>query len=309
MRKIIFSIVLIFCVINSKAQTDTTFYFEGNKIEVKKQDGELKVQVINDNIDSAEIVLFEGNYGDDFSSEVGFNFTFAKLEKKNKRKKLNPHHGGISWGFSSLASRDLNIANVENAKLQFSSYELGFHFGNFVVPMSRKHKVMFFTGIGLRFHRYNADYNTAFRIVDNYVQQVGAAEDIFYKTSKLTAWYITVPAMIEWQKKAGKRQFYIQGGLEGGLRFFSRSKVKFVEDGRKTKEKIGKKMNMNPVTLDAIVGIGYGPVGIYARYGLVSLFRAGRGPTVVPVAVGIQWNIRMEVGKKKGSETMVVKIM
>lgn len=290
MKKIIFCAAVILLALNAKSQTDTTFYFENNKIEVKKQEGELKIQVINDQIDSAEIVLFEGNYGDDFSSEVGFNFTFEKLQKKKNYKKLFPHWSGLSWGFSSLASRELDIANVENAALGFSSYELEFHFGTFVVPMSRKYRVMFFTGIGLRFHRYNADYNTAFRIVDNYVLQIAAPENIFYKTSKLTAWYITVPAMIEWQKKAGKRHFYIQGGLEGGLRFFSRSKIKYIEDGRKTKEKIGKKMNMNPVTLDAIIGFGYGPIGIYARYGLVSLFRAGRGPAVVPVAVGIQWN-------------------
>ena len=298
MKKIIFSIALIVCVASAQSQTDTTFYFEGNKIEVKKQDGELKVQVINEQVDSVENILFEGIYGDDFSSEVGFNFTFAKLEKKSNRRKLHPHYGGISWGFSSLASRSLDIANVENAKLQFSSYELGFHFGNFVVPMSKKHRVMFFTGLGLRFNRYNSDYNTAFRIVDNYVLQVPAPEDVFYKTSKLTAWYLTVPAMIEWQKKVGSYCFYVHGGLEGGLRFFSRSKAKSIENEHKTKEKIGKKMNMNPVTVDAMIGVGYGPLGIYARYGLVSLFRAGRGATVVPVSVGIQWNMRMEVNTK-----------
>lgn len=308
MKKIIFSIALIFCIASSQSQTDTTFYFEGNKIEVKKQDGELKVQVINEQIDSAEIVLFEGNYGDDFSSEVGFNFTFAKLEKKNNRRKLHPHYGAFSWGFSSLANRSLNIANVENAKLQFSSFELGFYLGSITVPMSKKHRVMFFTGMGLRFNRYNSDYNTAFRIVDNYVQQVPAPEDVFYKTSKLTAWYLTIPATIEWQKKIGNRCFYIQGGLEGGLRFFSRSKVKIIEEGQKKKEKIGKKMNMNPVTVDARIAFGYGSIGIYARYGLVSLFRAGRGATVVPVSVGIQWNMRLEVEKKDKFTSISLKL-
>ena len=301
MRKIVFCIVWVLGVANLQSQTDTTFYFENNRIEVKKQDGDLKVQVVNNETDSAENLLFEGSYGEGFSSEASFNFTFAKLQKRDASRKLDAHWGGISWGFSSLASRDLNIANVENAVLKYSSYELGFNFGNFVVPMSKKHRVMFFTGIGLRFHRFNADNNTAFRIVDNYVRQVPAPEDIFYKTSKLTAWYITVPAMIECQKKVGKSSFYVQFGLEGGLRFFSASKVKYFEDGKKTKDKIGNKMNMNPVTVDAKVLLGYGAIGVYARYGLVSLFRAGRGTVVVPVSVGIQLSMSVKVKPKKNT--------
>ena len=300
MKKIVVSIVFICLVINVQSQTDTTFYFEDNKIVVKKeQDGELKIQVVNDKIDSAENILFEGNYGDDFSSEVGFNFTFAKFQKKRTRRIVDVHSGGFSLGFSSLASRDLNIANVENAALQYSSYELGLNFGNLIVPMSKKHKFMFFAGIGLRFHRYNADYNTAFRIMDDIVLQAVAPEGVFYKTSKLTAWYVTIPAMIEWQKKVGRNSIYLQVGLEGGLRFFSRSKAKYFIDGQKEKEKIGKKMNMNPFTVDAKIGLGYGSLGIYARYGLVSLFRAGRGVCVVPVSVGIQWNIKMQIGTKR----------
>ncbi|MDR0368034.1 MAG: hypothetical protein LBH82_02705 [Bacteroidales bacterium] len=289
MKKLFFAAAWIFCVTYTHAQTDTTFYYKENKILVKEQNGELKVQVVNDQADSAETVLFEGSYGEENSSEMNFNFTFGKLQKKKTHKKLYPHWTGIQLGFSSLATRDLHIANEENAALEYSSHEFGFHGGNFVASMSKRRNFMFFTGIGLRFHRYNADNNTVFRIVDNYVCQVAPPNNVFCKTSKLTAWYITVPAMIEWQKKMGGQHFYIQGGLEGGLRFFSCSKAKYIDNGQKTKEK-NKKMNMNPVTLDIVAGFGYGRFGVYARYGLVSLFRAGRGTTIFPVSAGISWN-------------------
>ena len=291
MRTSIIATIILLIAVNLSAQTDTTFHFKKNKILLTEQNGKLKVQVINNEIDSTENILFEGNYGEDFSSEVVFNFTFDKLRKKDAFQKTNAHSGGISWGFSSLANREWNIANVENAALQYSSYELGFSFGNFVIPMSKNHRFLFFSGTGLRFHRYNADNNTAFRIVDNYVQQVPAAENVFFKTSKLTAWYITVPAMVEYQKKMGDHFLYLQFGVEGGLRFFSASKVKYEDDKKKRKEKIGNKMNMNPISLDAKAVLGYGEIGIYARYGLVPLFRADRGPFVFPVSVGIQWNL------------------
>ncbi|MDR1879240.1 MAG: hypothetical protein LBQ64_06730 [Bacteroidales bacterium] len=296
-------IIMLLAVSNVKAQTDTTFYFKDNKIQIREQEGTLKVQVSNEKSDSAETLLFEGTYGEDYSSEASINFTFKKLNMAKKEHKYREydHNGSLFFGFSNLADRGLNIGGVKDAALQYSSYELGFQCENVRVPLSKQHEWLFYTGIGLRFHRYNADNNTAFRIVDNRTVQTEAEEGTSYKVSKLTAWYLTVPAMIKWQNKTGKHAFYMQAGLEGGLRFFSRSKIKYIHEGEtdKRKETIGKKMNMNPLTLDAKIGFGYGIIGLYARYGLVRIFRAGRGPDAIPVSVGVVVNFRYTVGIKQ----------
>lgn len=288
MKKVLLPALAVLLTFQISAQNDTTFYFGNNKIYIEGNDSSFNIKVAKSQMDSSELKLFEGTYGDNYSSEVTSNFTLGKLiqPKKNSRK-LRAHDGGIAWGFASLSSRDLYIANTQDAILKPNSYELGFQLGNLSVPISAQHGWLFFTGVGLRFTRYNADLNTAFRIVDHYTRQVPAEEGTFYNVSKLTSWHITIPAMFEWQKRIGKQSFYIQGGVEGAVMFFNRSKAKYTENGKKVKEVIGRQMNVNPITLDVKVGIGYGWIGIYARYGLLRTFRYDRGPDVIPVALGI----------------------
>lgn len=302
MKKIVFLSMIALMATNISAQIDTVFYFNDSKIEVKKEGEKLTINASNSLLDSAEQLLFEGVYEEGFSSEVMTSFSLKKLiwpdnkSNKPKKRKLYPHDGGLNLGFSSLSSRDLNIGNVEDAILQTSSYEWGFHLGSVSIPLSNKWGWLFFSGIGFRFNQYNADLNTAFRIVDNYTYQVDAPEGVFYKTSKLSNWYLTIPAMFEYQKRlsqrrSSKRSFYVQAGFEIGVRLSTVSKVKYIDhENNKIKEKIGRSMNVNPIMVDAKVGIGIGSLGLYVRYGLINFFRAERGADVVPVSAGIVWN-------------------
>ena len=53
---------------------------------------------------------------------------------------------------------------------------------------------------------------------------------------------------------------------------------------------MGRGMNVNPLTADAKVEIGFYDFALYARYGLIELFRRHRGPEVIPVAAGVIWH-------------------
>ncbi|MDL2296338.1 outer membrane beta-barrel protein [Bacteroidales bacterium OttesenSCG-928-B11] len=291
MKKLALSIIVLFSVALVNAQNDTTFYYKEHQVVITDENGEIKVKVSNSQLDSSEVLLFEGTYGEEYSSEVSVNFSFQKMiPNKKKKKRLYPHSGGLSIGFSNLATRDLNIGNMPDAQLKYNSYELGFQIGTLNAPIATQYGWLFFSGIGLRYHQYNADFNTAFKVVDNYTRQV-PGEDVKYKRSKIGTWYVTVPFMFEWQKKIGKRSFYCQFGAEAGILFYSKSKVKyFNEEGKKVKETYGRGLNINPLTVDARVGIGIGDFGLYARYGLVHLFRQDRGARVIPVAAGFVFN-------------------
>ena len=109
MKNSIIIAIIVLLTVNLSGQTDTAFYFKDNKILVKEENGELKVQVINDKIDSAETVLFEGNYGEESSSEVSFNFTFSKLIKKEQQKRekkvMYIHGQGIGVGIDRKSTR------------------------------------------------------------------------------------------------------------------------------------------------------------------------------------------------------------
>ncbi|MDR2868076.1 MAG: outer membrane beta-barrel protein, partial [Bacteroidales bacterium] len=218
---------------------------------------------------------------------------FSKFIKKlHKSKKLRPHDGGFALGFHNLASRDLShIGTAQDAELRTSSFELQFKLCGLSLPLSKKYGWLFFSGLGIRHAQYHSDFNTTFHKVNNATVQVEAPGGILYKKTRIQTWAVTIPLMFEWQKKVGKRPIYVQGGVEAAVLFYAASKVKF-DDGlhRRTQKKYEYGMNINPLQVDAKIGIGYGHVGLYVRYGLLSLFRSGRGPEVVPAAVGVVWN-------------------
>ena len=235
-------------------------------------------------IDSLETLLLEGEYG----KSVCADFTFSKfVEKKNK---MFPHGSGIFLGFSNLASRDLsNIGDVEGAILNYSSGEIGWTLGGMDVRMSKKHGWFLFAGVGFRVNMYRSDLNTAFRMMGNRTEQIPAANDIFYTKSNLTQWYIHIPIMLEYQKKTRSTNVFFQAGAECGIKLSSKSKVKYypMDSEKKIKKTLDKGMNVNPFTIDLKAEIGFDNLAIYARYGLIDIFRKGRGAEAIPVSVGI----------------------
>lgn len=294
MKRAILLSVLVVLYTTLFSQKDTTFYFQGNEINItSNSNNEINVRVHNSKMDSSETMLFEGTYNDTSSKEVNTSYAFSKFIKKTKVS-LDPHTSGIYAGFSNLASRDLSIGNVKDAVLKYNSYEIGWTMFSVNIPLSNKYGWFFFIGAGFRVQQYNSDNNTAFRLDNNLnTCQIAAPTDIYYSTSKLTMWYFNVPLIFEYQKEiTSSPNFYIQAGLDCGIKLTSKSKVKYcvTDDNKETKEFIGSNMNVNPITVDARVEIGFGDLGVYARYGLINTFRSNRGANVIPVAVGAIWH-------------------
>ena len=227
-------------------------------------------------VDSAETTLLHGEY-----NYVSTNFAFSKFTERKTH--FSAHGSGIFAGFSNLSTRNMGIADVPDAVLKYSSFEIGWTIVGMDVQLSRKYGWLLFAGVGFRVQQYNSDLNTAFRIINGKTVQSEAPAGIFYSTSKLTQWYAHVPIMLEYLKG----EFFVQAGMECGIKLSSQSKVKYRMDGKKVKEKAGTGMNVNPLTVDAKVEIGFYDFAVYARYGLLNLFRKGRGAEVVPVSAGL----------------------
>ncbi len=294
MKKVTFlTMVLVACCVILNAQSDTIAQSTNGYDHRQLKDYE------STELDSSELHIFEGSFNEDSESDVNLDFNFRKFifipnnkSKKEIQKRMYGHDGGFSIGLNQMSDKGLSqIGNVENAGLQYTSYELALQLGSINFRISHKAGLLFFTGVGLRFVQYNADKNTAFQLVDFNTVQCPAPEGISYKISKMNNWYVTIPLMFEWQLKSNHRSLYLQAGVETGIRLSSVSKVKYFIDGEKYKDKLAKGLNMNPITLDAKVGIGYKNFGVYARYGLLDLFRKGRGPEVVPLALGLVFDL------------------
>jgi hypothetical protein len=242
---------------------------------------------------SNEDKLFKGIYGAENDPAAVPVFCFSKFVKHKGRNSYHVHSAGLFAGFSNLATRNLsNIGIVENAELKLSSYEIGFTVFGMDARLSKQYGWLFFTGLGFRVQQYNADRNYAFVEENHKTFQKQPEVGILYSRSRMVQWYLHLPIMFEYQKKLPRKSnFFVQAGCELGLKLSSKSSVVYRDDrDKKTKEKLGKGMNVNPLTADAKVEIGFNNFAFYARYGLIELFRKNRGPEVVPVAAGVIWH-------------------
>ena len=242
---------------------------------------------------TAEDKLFKGDYEPKNDQAVYPVFCFSKFTKAQKKTKYHVHGSGLFAGFSNLSTRSLSqIGTVENAELKLSSFEIGLTLFGMDAQLSRKYGWLFFAGVGFKVQQYNADRNQAFVELNDITVQIRAEDGIFYSKSRLVQWYMHLPIMFEYQKKLPRRSnFFVQAGVELGLKLSSKSSVIYRnEQNKKIRETMGRGMNVNPLTADAKVEIGFNNFALYARYGLIELFRKNRGPEVIPVAAGVIWH-------------------
>ena len=105
------------------------------------------------------------------------------------------------------------------------------------------------------------------------------------KTSKLTASYMSVPLILEFQIPVGdhEKQLYFSGGLIGGLKIGSHTKIK--QDGNKTKSR--NDFNINPFRYGATARFGFKGINLFGTYYFSTFYKNGRGPEMFPFTLGI----------------------
>ena len=124
-------------------------------------------------------------------------------------------------------------------------------------------------------------------INDRVFQNVGWG-DVHYDKSYIATGYFTLPIVVEWQKPFKKTSFYIQAGVETGIKMYGYSLYKYrLNDPKRDVTYKIPLSAINPIACDARVSMGIGDISIYFRYGLIPLFRDGRGDRVNPVALGV----------------------
>jgi len=295
LKRIIISFSLVFCLLNVFSQNDTVIYYKDNKIFIEDNNGELRVKVINPRVDSLDNLLFEGVYGEDYSSEVNLNFTFSRLIKRENFSKtiIYLHVNGPSFGKTILAKPNLKSGDIEDAYLA-NAIEFDWNFVELNKAFSNK--FILFAGFGINNNFYYSDNNTAFKVVDGKVRQINAPDNIHYSISQLYTIYFTVPVMVEFQnlfksKFLSRLDFYINGGVELGVKFASQSVVRYRLDGKRREEIIDKGVNVNPFKANLKLCVGFGNIGFYAKYGLTTLFKKNKGPDVIPVSFGVFYRI------------------
>ena len=308
--KKIFALFVLCCVVSmSFAQKDTTIIYNGNRIVISVDNENVSVfveKVTPDTIphDSIPPRIVDEFLDDpfqndtiedsdnDFFGEQFLNPEFSeKVQKNFKRRHYDAHIASFFLGFSNLSTRDLQIGNVPNAVLKYTSFEIGWTMFSHDFKLTKpchNYAILFGAGLGFRYNKYNADLNTAFRPFNGQTVQVNAPNDVDYSGSFLSVWYIHAPIVFEWQKKTAHSNFFIQLGAEAALKISGKSKIIYnPDDNTEMYETISKNLNINPFMLDAKIQIGFDDISIYAKYGVIQFFRNGRGANVIPVSAGV----------------------
>lgn len=147
------------------------------------------------------------------------------------------------------------------------------------------------SGLGLEFTNYVFDGNNSI-MKDASGVIVADVKSFKLDKSKLSTSYLTVPLILEFQFPGERRsnRLYINGGVVGGLKLGSHTKIKYKENGDKQDEKDKNDFNLNSLRYGFTGRIGIKHLSIYGTYYPVALFEKNKGPELYPFMVGFSFD-------------------
>jgi len=214
-----------------------------------------------------------------------------KEESAKKKKKFKGHWSGIEFGLNNFVDdkfsmartdgeqfMDLNTGKSWNFNWNIKQYSIGFGTDRFGLV----------TGLGLEFNNYHFDGDNNIQEVDGYIVTKDDYPSSLNK-SKLKTTFLTVPLLLELQMLGAKRakRIHVSGGIIGGLKLGSHSKVIYKEDGNRKKDKIRDDFNINPLRYGLTARVGYRTLNFYANYYMTPFFEKNDDPELYPVAIGL----------------------
>ena len=236
--------------------------------EVTEVNSDENGEVTTTKSESTSFVLLDGSLTTDFA-----HFWNPKARKKARQA----HWSGFGFAFSNLEGLQPDV----DLKLT-RSYSFILNLGTHVVPV-HPHWLLF-TGVGLDFSRYHFKGNVGLKPVGNKAEFVPDEDVSAYKYSKFVAYYVTIPVMLEYQTRLGRDKFFINGGVEGMLKYTSKAETKL---GKIMDTYNWNDVNVLPLNYRFSGRIGIGDLALFGYYQPHSPFEGGKGPDVQPYGIGL----------------------
>lgn len=254
---------------------DTTYITLGKKrIRIVDEDDETSLKI--EKMDKEE-------YDDDF---YGGGEEFDTPDWRD----FKGHWAGFEFGLNNYVNSsgslsrdpesefmDIHTGKSWNFNLNFAQYSLGFG----------TDRAGLITGLGIEWNNYHFNNDNSIAKVDGQLEPVVIPETTYKNRFQTT--YLTIPLLLEYQfpGKSRNDRVYLGGGVIGGFKIFSNTKIKYTEDGSKRKAKDKGDYYLSPLRYGFTLRAGYKMVKLYANYYAVPLFLEDRGPELYPVAAGM----------------------
>ncbi len=230
------------------------------------------------------------------------------------RNRFNGHWGGVDLGINAYVTPGLSMDLPEEA--EFLDLKLGksirvdLNIFEQNIPLSRNNRWGLITGIGFELRNYRFDRNIYLDPDQDVIKGYYIERGVNLKKHKMTANYLSIPFIFEFQTNAYNRRdsFHASLGCVFGLRIGSKTKMVFdeknltyniYEDEDRTvwagtittpdtkKVKNHDSYHLNPIKTDVMFRFGWGWLNFYASYSLNTLFKKSEGPKLHPISFGI----------------------
>lgn len=247
---------------------------EGTNIDVKRKDEET-YQSWHEKDDDDFNFVFKGSSKDFDAHWTGVEFGLNNF--MNPNYKIKPTNG--------LDFMELNTGKSWNINVNIIEYDHALIGNSFGVA----------TGLGFEFNDYRFNNMLPIKKSDGEIVPDLSYdnENLIVEKAKLSTTYITVPVLLEWQTpiKEDDGKFFISGGVIGGIKIGSHTKIKYKNnEGELKKDKNRGDFYLSPFRYGYTVRAGVGFVKLYANYYATPLFEEDNAPEMHPFAAGFMFS-------------------
>jgi len=269
---------LVTVVDGNGQNTDVTV--GNNRVRIK----EGMVDTIKIRVGRRALMIADGRHGSTIWFERLDDLELSRWT--GHKPKFKGHWTGFEMGINSFANVNYNGYTSNFMDLNHNkSFEVGINFLQYDFGLQRNlTNIGLVTGLGLTLNDYRFSNDNTIENFDGVIRPVDLDPNGLSK-SKLSTSYLTLPVMMEFQFPVNghSKPFYVSGGVIGGLKLGSHTKVKYHADKSKNHDDF----NINPFRYGATARIGYRGINLYGTYYFSDFFRSGRGPVMNPFTVGI----------------------
>ncbi|MEA3494785.1 MAG: DUF2807 domain-containing protein [Bacteroidota bacterium] len=228
---------------------------------------------------------------EDIDEENGEDGEDNKHHKKHNRgDKFHPW-SGIDIGVTGYLNPENTFDVPQNYDIIDLNYKksigVGINLFEKDIPIFREY-VQIATGLGLEINNYKFKNNTQLLVNPDSLSGIINTQKDYLKT-KLTVTYLTLPLLLELNfAKDSEKAFHFAGGLLLAYNVGSKSKVVYMQNDKRQKEKVKDDFFTNAFRYGLTARIGYGnDIMLFANYSLQPLFDVSAAPELYPVTFGI----------------------
>jgi hypothetical protein len=229
----------------------------------------------------------------------------------DEKNLYNAQWQGFDIGFISTNKSE----QWSNKVIQSTS--IGFNIFEHKIPLFKQY-IGITTGLGFNFKTYTFGDDYSFMSTDSTIDLVTGNPSLYdasatVKYSTLNQGFFQIPLLLDFStKKSQKKSISLAVGVVGGIRLFTNHRLQGkYSNGDKFNNVIrdNKYFHTNLLSLDGIVRVAYGPIGLFGTYSLNGLFKKDAVEKISPISIGVSFNVQKTGSKKKSKDNEDIEII